>query len=117
MARNDDTGHTATGQGAGQGAGQSNQGVTVHMRVPEKDQITRDFLAAQDNKSTSVRMLIRAFVAQYGAADVVETMAQLLGTNETYAPMQMSQTAQPAPQTTQLPQTDTDASGNSTAAD
>lgn len=71
--------------------GNAQQGVTVHMRVPEKDQITRDFLAAQDNKSTSVRMLIRAFVAQYGATDVVETMAQLLGTGETYAPMQIAQ--------------------------
>lgn len=109
MVRNDDT-----GQSADQTA---QQGVTVHMRVPEKDQITRDFLAAQDNKSTSVRMLIRAFVAQYGAADVVETMAQLLGTNETYAPMQMSQpqsasqTAQPA-QSAQQADTDTSAAAD-----
>ena len=53
--------------------------MTVHMRVPEKDTVTREFLAAQDNKSTSVRMLIRLFVARFGAVDVVEAMAQMLG--------------------------------------
>lgn len=62
-------------------------GMTVHMRVPEKDTVTREFLAAQDNKSTSVRMLIRLFVARFGAVDVVEAMAQMLGATA-YVPTQ-----------------------------
>lgn len=66
-------------------------GMTVHMRVPEKDTVTREFLAAQDNKSTSVRMLIRLFVARFGAVDVVEAMAQMLGATA-YVPTQTGAT-------------------------
>lgn len=65
--------------------------MTVHMRVPEKDTVTREFLAAQDNKSTSVRMLIRLFVARFGAVDVVEAMAQMLGATA-YVPTQTGST-------------------------
>lgn len=65
--------------------------MTVHMRVPEKDTVTREFLAAQDNKSTSVRMLIRLFVARFGAVDVVEAMAQMLGATA-YVPTQTGAT-------------------------
>lgn len=84
----------STPQGS-QGSQGSQSATTIHIRVPKKDAVTQAFLDAQDNKSTSVRMLIRLFVNTFGTVDVVEAMAQMVGSQQQYTLTGAVNTPQP----------------------